>query len=64
MLQRIRTDLALEARESFQDDDVEIRGVELKEEFDKKNNIRKGSQGNAKAYRHLYNNRSTRYRQG
>ncbi|NLC19298.1 MAG: GPR endopeptidase [Clostridiales bacterium] len=40
MLQRIRTDLALEARESFQDDDVEIRGVELKEEFDKKNNIR------------------------
>jgi len=40
MFHRIRTDLALEVRESFQDDDVEIRGVELKEEYDKKNNIR------------------------
>lgn len=37
---RIRTDLALEARESFPDDNVEIRGVELKENYDKKNNIR------------------------
>jgi len=37
---RLRTDLALEARESFPDDDVEIKGVELKEDFDKKNNIR------------------------
>lgn len=40
MIHKIRTDLALEARESFKDDDAEIRGVELKEEFDKKNNIR------------------------
>jgi len=40
MAHKIRTDLALEVRETFQDDDVEIRGVELKEEFDKKNNIR------------------------
>lgn len=40
MVNKIRTDLALEARESFPDDDVEIKGVELKEEFDKKKNIR------------------------
>jgi spore protease len=40
MSHRIRTDLALEARESFPDDDVEIKGVELKEDFDKENNIR------------------------
>lgn len=37
---RIRTDLALEARESFPDDDVEIKGVTLTEDFDKENNIR------------------------
>lgn len=36
----IRTDLALEVRESFSEDDVEIKGVILTEEFDKKNNIR------------------------
>lgn len=37
---RIRTDLALEARESFPDDDVEIKGVTLDEDFDEENNIR------------------------
>ncbi|HHU71456.1 MAG TPA: GPR endopeptidase [Clostridiales bacterium] len=36
----IRTDLALEVRESFAEDDVEIRGVILTEEYDKKNKIR------------------------
>jgi spore protease len=37
---KIRTDLALEARESFPEDDVEIKGVELTEDFDEQNNIR------------------------
>jgi len=37
---RIRTDLALEARESFPEDDVEIKGVILTEEFDEENKIR------------------------
>ena len=37
---RIRTDLALEARESFPDDDVEIKGVILSEDFDDTNKIR------------------------
>lgn len=36
----IRTDLALEARESFPEDNVEIKGVELTENFDEQNNIR------------------------
>ena len=31
---RIRTDLALEARESFEEDDVKIRGVRIEEEDD------------------------------
>ncbi len=35
-----RTDLALEVRESFQEDDVEIQGVILDEEYDKKKDIR------------------------
>lgn len=35
-----RTDLALEARESFPEDDVEIKGVILTENYDEKNNIR------------------------
>lgn len=40
MERRIRTDLALEVRESFPEDDVEIRGVELKEDYDEENKIR------------------------
>jgi len=40
MNNNIRTDLALEVRESFPDDDVEIKGVILTEEYDKKNKIR------------------------
>ncbi|NLZ83098.1 MAG: GPR endopeptidase, partial [Clostridiales bacterium] len=40
MNNNIRTDLALEVRESFSDDDVEIKGVVLTEEYDKKNKIR------------------------
>lgn len=37
---KIRTDLALEIRESFPDDDVEIKGVILTEEYDEENKIR------------------------
>ncbi len=40
MNNKIRTDLALEARESFPEDNVEIRGVELTENYDEKSNIR------------------------
>ena len=37
---QIRTDLALEARESFEEDDVEIRGVSIEEDYDKRRDIR------------------------
>ncbi len=37
---KMRTDLALETRESFPEDNVEIRGVILTEDFDEKNKIR------------------------
>jgi GPR endopeptidase len=37
---KIRTDLALEVRESFPEDDVEIKGVVLTEDFNEKANIR------------------------
>ncbi len=40
MEHKIRTDLALEVRESFPEDNVEIKGVILTEHFDKKNKIR------------------------
>ncbi|BCJ94955.1 germination protease [Anaerocolumna cellulosilytica] len=39
-LNKVRTDLALEVRETFKDDDVEIKGVILKEDYDKKKNIK------------------------
>ena len=37
---RIRTDLALEARESFEGSDTEVHGVEVEEEYDEKRDIR------------------------
>jgi hypothetical protein len=40
MKKKIRTDLALEARESFPEDDVEIKGVELTEDYDEEKKIR------------------------
>jgi spore protease len=40
MNKKIRTDLALEVRESFPEDDVEIKGVILTENYDEKNKIR------------------------
>lgn len=40
MEHKIRTDLALEVRESFEQDNVEIKGVVLTEEFENDNKIR------------------------
>lgn len=40
MNHKIRTDLALEVRESFPEDDVEIKGVILTEDYDEENDIR------------------------
>ena len=37
---QVRTDLALEARESFEEDDVEIRGVSIEENYDEDRDIR------------------------
>ena len=36
---QIRTDLALEARESYEDDDARLRGVSVEEETDAKREI-------------------------
>lgn len=36
---RVRTDLAVEAKESFEEDNVEIRGVRIDEDYDKKHEI-------------------------
>lgn len=36
---QVRTDLALEAKESFEEDDVEIHGVKIEENFNEKNEI-------------------------
>lgn len=36
---RVRTDLALEAKESFEEDNVEIRGVKIDEDYDKEHEI-------------------------
>ena len=37
---QVRTDLALEARESFEEEDVEIRGVSIDESYDEERDIR------------------------
>lgn len=39
-LSKSRTDLAMEVRETFEDDNVEIKGVILKEDYDKKKDIK------------------------
>ena len=36
---RVRTDLALEAKESFEEDHVEIHGVRIEEKYDEENEI-------------------------
>jgi spore protease len=40
MVNQVRTDLALEARESFPEDNVEIKGVVLTEDYDEINKVR------------------------
>ncbi len=37
---RIRTDLALEATERFQEENVEVRGVEIREKYDEEKDVR------------------------
>ena len=37
---QVRTDLALETREKFEEDNVEIKGVRVEEEHRKKNEIK------------------------
>lgn len=37
---RIRTDLALEARERFEEENVEVRGVEVEESYNEEKDIR------------------------
>ena len=37
---RIRTDLALETQERFQEEKVEVRGVEVQEYYDEEKDIR------------------------
>lgn len=37
---RIRTDLALETQERFQEENVEVRGVEVQENYDREKDIR------------------------
>ena len=38
---RIHTDLALETKEKYEEDHVEIRGVEIQEDYDKEKDIRR-----------------------
>lgn len=67
---RVRTDLALEAKESFSGSDVEVHGVVVEEEYDKEQNlrltrvrdrVRAGSAGNGKTHRYLSDIRSSWY---
>ena len=37
---RIRTDLALEATERFQEENVEVHGVEIREKYDEEKDVR------------------------
>ena len=37
---RIRTDLALEATERFQEENVEVHGVEIREKYDEEKEVR------------------------
>lgn len=39
-LGRIRTDLALETKEKFEEDNVEIRGVIIEEDYNEEKDIR------------------------
>ena len=43
---RIRTDLALETTERFAEENAEIRGVEVHEEYDEEKDVRTTAAGN------------------
>ena len=66
---RIRTDLALEATESFAQSNTELRGVEVKEQYDEERDIRttvvkitteNGAKAMGKASGKLYYHRSAK----
>ena len=59
---RIRTDLALEARESFEEDDVKIRGVRIEEEDDEElDRDRKRGKNDGETGRDIYYHGSPEY---
>ena len=58
---KIRTDLAVEARERFTEDNVEVRGVEVQEDYNEEkdcgeNNHGKWCQGDGEASGDIYYN--------
>ena len=66
----IHTDLALEEKERFESDHVEVQGVILEEEYDKEREIRitkvkieteKGARAIGETCRHIYYDGSTEY---
>ena len=66
----VRTDLALEEKERFESDHVEIQGVILEEDYDKEKEIRitrvkieteKGAKGNGETGGYLHYIRSAEY---
>ena len=54
---KIRTDLAVEARERFTEENVEVRGVEVREEYNEEKEIRTTV---VKASGHLHHDRVRR----
>lgn len=66
---KIRTDLAVEARERFTEENVEVRGVEVREEYNEEKEIRttvvkitteNGARFHGKASGHLHHDRVRR----
>ena len=57
---RIRTDLALETTERFAEENTEIRGVEIQEEYDEEKDVRKRGKSDGETAGNLHYNRSTR----
>ncbi len=66
---RIRTDLALETTERFAEENTEIRGVEIQEEYDEEKDVRttvvkivteNGAKAMGETAGNLHYNRSTR----
>ena len=61
----VRTDLALEEKERFESDHVEISGVVLEEDYDEASELRvtrveiKTEKGNGKTCRNLFDDRNS-----